>query len=112
MTWPGHAGIHVGELHADFAAVLAVSAIAALILCGLGLAAYRRRRSRAYLLVTLALAALVARPLVAVLSAAAVVPPDLHHLIEHALDVVVVGLVLGAVYYARTVERRVEEGEA
>ncbi|MFC7027489.1 hypothetical protein ACFQJ5_07635 [Halomicroarcula sp. GCM10025324] len=108
MDWPLHLGVHVGGLHADFAVVLALSAVATVTLCALGVAAYRRRQSRAYLLVVLALAALVARPLVGVLSAAAVVSPETHHLLEHAIDAVVVVLVLGAVYYARSVERRLE----
>jgi hypothetical protein len=47
--------------------------------------------------------------LVTALTATGVLTPDTHHLLEHGLDVVLVALVVAAVYYARTVERRVEE---
>lgn len=109
MVRPLPLDVHVGGLQLDVALVLAVSAVATGVLCALGVAAYRRRRSRAYLLVVLALAALVARPLVGALSTTPLVSPETHHLLEHAIDAVVVGLVLGAVYYARAVERRLEE---
>lgn len=109
MSWPGHVGVHLGGIHVGLVGVLAVSAVAAVVLCGLAVVAYRRRRSRAYLLVVFALATLVARPLIGALSATAVVDADLHHLLEHGLDAVVVLLVLGAVYYARTVERKLED---
>ncbi|MFC7019999.1 MULTISPECIES: DUF7471 family protein [Haloarcula] len=108
MVWPLPLDVQAGGLQTDVVFVLAVSAVATGVLCALGVAAYHRRRSRAYLLVALALAALVARPLVGALSATSLVSPETHHLLEHAIDAVVVVLVLGAVYYARTVERRLE----
>jgi len=109
MLQPGHVGVHVGDVHADFLAVLAVSAVATAALCWIGAAAYRQRRSHSYLLVALALGALLARPVVTGLTATGVLTPETHHLLEHGLDVVLVALVVAAVYYARTVERRVEE---
>jgi hypothetical protein len=109
MSQPAHVGVHLGGVHVDLVVVLTVSALAAAVLCGLAVVAYRRRQSRAYLLVVLALAALVARPLIGALSATALLDADLHHLLEHGLDAIVVLLVLGAVYYARSVERRLED---
>ena len=112
MPYPAHVGVHVAGVHLDLTFVLAVSALAAGLLCALAVAVYRRRRSRAYLLVTLALGALLARPLVAALSAATVIPAETHHVLEHGLDALVVVLLLGAVYYARTIERRLETEDA
>ncbi|SHG98645.1 DUF7471 family protein [Halobaculum gomorrense] len=86
-----------------YAVVVAVGGVAGALLLGLGLAAFFRRRSRSYLLVALALGALVARAGVAAASAVGVVGPDAHHFGEHVLDVVMAGLVVAAVYYARDV---------
>ena len=93
----------------DIAAVVVLSAVAGAVLCGLAAAAYRQRRTRPYLLIALALTALFARPLVAMLSGFELVSAPTHHLLEHALDTLFVVLVLGAVYYARTVEKRLDE---
>jgi len=109
MNMPAHLGVHAGGFHLDFTAVLVVSGLATATLCTLGLVAYRRRGSRAYLLVALALAALFVRPLLGGLAMLGAVSPAAHHTLEHGTDVVVVLLVLGAVYYTRSVERRVEE---
>lgn len=87
--------------------VLAVTlaGLGSALVAGLGLAAYARRRSGSYLLVALALAALLARSAVAVATMTGTISFDPHHTIEHALDFVLVALVLAAVYYARSVER-------
>jgi drug/metabolite transporter (DMT)-like permease len=108
MNWPGHVGVHLDAVHADFAVVLAVSALLTAALCAVGVTAYRRRGSVAYLLVVAALAVLFARPLLGVLSMAGTVPADTHHALEHGADAVIVVLILGAAYYARSVERRLE----
>jgi hypothetical protein len=111
MNVPGHVGGHWGALHVDFTVVLAVSALTTAALCAAGVAAYRRRGSRAYLLVALALAVLVARPVLGALAMVGLVGPAAHHTLEHAADAVIVALVLGAAYYTRTVERRTEEAQ-
>lgn len=87
--------------------VLAVTlaGLGSALVAGLGLAAYAQRRSGSYLLVALALSALLARSTVAVATMTGVVPFRSHHTAEHALDFVLVALVLAAVYYARQVER-------
>lgn len=103
-------GIHLGGIHVDFIVVLALSAIAAAVLFGLGIVAYRRRRSRAYLLVTLALAVLVARPVVGALSATALVPAETHHLLEHSFDAILLVLLLAAIYYGRFVAKKRDGG--
>ncbi|KAA9400046.1 hypothetical protein Har1130_10315 [Haloarcula sp. CBA1130] len=102
-------GGDLGAGNWDIAAVVVLSAVAGAVLCGLALVAYRQRGTRAYLLIVLALTALFARPLIALLSGFAVVSEPTHHFIEHALDTLFVVLVLGAVYYARTVEKRLNK---
>ena len=82
--------------------VLGVAAVAAGAVFLGGVAAFLRRRSRTYLLVALALGALFGRTLVAVCATVGLVDPVTHHLGEHLLDVAVAGLILAAVYDART----------
>lgn len=90
--------------------VLTLAALGSLALVALGLAGLLRRRSVPFLLVALALGTLLARSAVAVLTLHGVVPTDAHHVLEHGLDVAMAALVLGAVYYARQVERRSSAG--
>ncbi|WP_306293924.1 DUF7471 family protein [Halorientalis salina] len=82
--------------------VLALAGLGSSVLIGLALAALARRRSWSYLLVTLALATLLARTAVAVLTMNAVIADETHHLLEHGLDVAMAALVVAAVYTART----------
>jgi hypothetical protein len=85
--------------------VLLLAGAGSIVVFGLALAALLRRRSRSYLLVAVALATLVARVGVAGLSLGGMLSTDLHHLLEHGLDALMAGLVIAAVYHARTVER-------
>ena len=110
MNWPGHVGGHWGTFHVDFTVVLAASALTTATLCLAGLTAYRRRGSRAYLLVALALAALVAQQVLGGLAMVGAVSPATHHTLEHGADAVIVLLVLGAVYDARATDGRREVG--
>lgn len=91
--------------------VLLVAGLATASLLGLALAAFARRRSRSYFLVALAIVALLARTVVAGLSVVDALPATVHHLFEHALDVAMVALVVGAVYYARSIEGRLDPEE-
>lgn len=100
-----HAGVGVGSGPPWVLAVVALATVATAALLGLTFAAYVRRKSRSYLLVVAAVAALLARSVVAGVTFAGMVSPAGHHLLEHGLDVVLVGLVVAAVYYARSVER-------
>ncbi|WP_129117019.1 DUF7471 family protein [Halegenticoccus tardaugens] len=92
-------------------AAVALAGIVSGLLVLLGMSAYARRRSRSYLLVVLALATLLARSGVAVLTIGGFMSYDVHHFLEHGLDFVMAGLVLAAVYYARGVERAAEVGD-
>lgn len=86
-------------------AALALGGVGAIVVAGLGVAAWLRRGSRSYLLVALALSTLLARSGVAALTVGGVVSWESHHLLEHLLDVAMAGLVIAAVYYARRVQR-------
>jgi hypothetical protein len=77
------------------------------LLLGVAFAAFVQRRSRPYLLLVAAFAALLGRSVVAGVSMAGLLPQPTHHLLEHGIDVVLVALVVAAVYYARTVSQEV-----
>ncbi|WP_254536821.1 DUF7471 family protein [Halomarina litorea] len=81
--------------------VLAAAALLAALVFGVALAAVARRRSWSYLLVALALGTLLARALVGVLTMESVLDPDLHHVLEHGLDVAMAALVIAAVAVTR-----------
>lgn len=74
------------------------------VLLAVGIVAFGRRQSRSYLLVVLALAALATRTAVSVLAIVRLIPPDLHHFGEHALDAMLATFLLGALWTARTVD--------
>ncbi len=106
MSAPSLLALHTQPASTDpvVAGVLALAGVASAVVVGLALAAFVRRRSRSYLLVTLALAAVLARTGVAAVTLAGGMSDGDHHLIEHGLDVVMAALVVAAVYYARTVK--------
>ena len=85
-------------------ALLAIAGLGASVVVGLALAVFVRRRSHSHLLVTLAVATLLARTVVAVLSLNGTLGAGVHHLAEHGLDVTMVALVIAAVYTTRRVE--------
>ncbi len=88
-----------------------VGAVGAACLLGLAFAAFLRRRSRSYLLVVGAVTALFGRSAIAGVAVMGHVPSSSHHLWEHGLDIILVALVIAAVYYARSVDRRVNTNQ-
>ena len=76
--------------------VLATLGTATLFL--IGLAGYRRRRTRTYLLMTVVLGLLVVRSIVGIGTVLGVVPMPVHHLIEHSSDLAIAALVLYALF--------------
>lgn len=80
---------------------VALAGLGGAVILGLALAALVRRRSWPYLLVTLALAALLARTLLGALTMWGGLGTPTHHLLEHGLDVVMAALVVAAVVVAR-----------
>jgi len=93
-----------GGLDAPLVLALAAAGIASAVLTGTALAAFLRRRSRPYLLVALALGTLLARSVVAGASVGGMLAGDVHHVLEHGLDVAMAALVIAAVWYARSVQ--------
>jgi hypothetical protein len=93
---PLAAGVHGQSL--AMLALLTLGAALTAVVAGLAVAAFVRRRSRPYLLVALALSALLARTGFGLAGYANVVGADTHHLLEHVLDVVMAALVIAAVY--------------
>lgn len=83
-------------------AVVTLAAVGAAVLLGLAVGAFVRRRSRPYLLIVAAIAALLARSAVSGVTVAGLLSATDHHFLEHGLDVVLVALVIAAVYHART----------
>lgn len=101
---PLHAG-YVGRDSLVLLGALTLAAIGTALLLGLALAAFVRRRSQPYLLIVTAVVALFGRSMIGGLMVVGMIRPDLHHLLEHGLDVVLVALVIAAIYYARTVTK-------
>lgn len=79
-------------------AIIAVAGLVTGILVILSALAYRRRRTRQYLIVTVALFALWLRSVVGAMTAFEVLPMYAHHVIEHGLDITIGVLILYAVY--------------
>jgi hypothetical protein len=104
-----HAG-YDGAAPTTLFVVLAVASLGTALLLALALVALYRRRSRPYLLIAAAVATILARSAVAAVTAARALSPTTHHLLEHGLDAVLVGLVIAAVYVARESPREVESG--
>lgn len=100
-----HSGLAGGSL--ALLASVTLAAMGAALLLGVAFAAFVRRRSRPYLLLVAAFAALLARSLVAGATIVGLLSGPTHHLLEHGIDVLLVALVVAAVYYARSVTREV-----
>ena len=90
--------------------VLGVASLVAAVVIGVALAALLQRRSMPYLLVTLAFGTLLARSAVGGWLVMGEMDAAVHHTVEHGLDAVMAGLVIAAVYTART-ERGVGMGD-
>ncbi|WP_238392179.1 DUF7471 family protein [Halorussus amylolyticus] len=102
LVGPAHAGTGPS---AELVVLLGLAGVGSALVLALALAALFRRRTRSYLLVALALSTLLARTGVAALSAVGTVGAESHHVLEHGLDVVMAGLVIAAVYDARTARK-------
>ena len=107
-AWSPLYGQYAGPESPALLGVVGLAAVATAVLLGLALAAFVRRRSQPYLLIASAVVALFARSVVAGFTVAGAIAPRTHHLVEHALDVVLVALVVAAVYYARTTVRSLD----
>ncbi|MFP4590575.1 MAG: hypothetical protein ACLFM8_03815 [Halobacteriales archaeon] len=82
-------------------ATLIATGLGGAVLVAIAAAALRRRRTAAYALVTLALAALITRAVLGGLALAGHVDDPFHHRFEHLIDGAMIGLLLSAIYLAR-----------
>lgn len=80
------------------------SLLATVLFVLLGLA-YYQRRTRPYLLIWLAGSTLFVESLVGIAGLLTPFDPMYHVVLDHGLDILLIGMVLGAVHYARAVER-------
>lgn len=90
-------------------AVLLFAGIGTVLLFYFGLITYYRRRSREYLLLTLALGALVLRTIIGLGTVVGVVPMVFHHILDHGLDFIIVSLILYTVYRSRSTHPTVSD---
>ncbi|ELY37558.1 hypothetical protein C497_08953 [Halalkalicoccus jeotgali B3] len=79
-------------------AVILLAALGTLVLFLIGLAVFARRRSPRYLLVLIALGALVFRTAIGLGTVFSYVPMTLHHLLSHGLDFLIAVAILAAAY--------------
>ncbi|GAB3020151.1 DUF7471 family protein [Natronobiforma cellulositropha] len=86
------------QLAAVLVAVIVLAAAGTTALFAVSLFAYSRRRNSQYLLIVLALGALVARSFFGLGTVFGYVPMTVHHLVEHSLDFLIAVLILYAVY--------------
>lgn len=86
-----------------FLLALTVTGLGSAALVALAGAALLRRRSWPYFLVTVALGSLALRTFLGAVTIGGFVSLHAHHVLEHLLDALVVGLLFAAVYAARTV---------
>ncbi|KOX91313.1 DUF7471 family protein [Haloarcula rubripromontorii] len=79
-------------------AVLGLATLGTLALFVVAAVSTRRRRSRPYVLLTVAIGLLVVRSVVGIGTVLGVVPMVVHHLTEHGFDFLIALLVLSAIY--------------
>ncbi len=79
-------------------AVILIAGLGTGVLFAVSLVAYHRRRSRQFLLISIAVGALLARSVVGAGTVLGYVPMASHHFVEHSLDFVIAAVVLYAVY--------------
>lgn len=102
--------LHLGAsgLNTVLTLVYVLAGVGSGVLLALALAGFFRRRTRSYLLIMLALAALTARTAIGGLAMLQVLAGDPHHLFEHGLDVLIALLLIAAIYRARTTPQEVK----
>lgn len=90
---------------------ITLATIGSAVLVAVAGMALLRRRSWSYLYVTIAIGMLAIRSLVGLLSLGGPIEVGTHHVLEHLLDVFVIGLLFAAIYVARTGRPESASGE-
>ncbi|WP_227014817.1 DUF7471 family protein [Natronorubrum aibiense] len=81
--------------------VIVLAVLGTMVLFAIGLAGYLQRQTTQYLVLTIALGALVARSIVGMGTVLGLVPMTSHHLIEHSSDVFIAAVLLSLLYWSR-----------
>jgi len=93
-------------------ASLVVAGIGSVLLVVLASAALFRRRSLSYFLITMAIGTLALRSFLGAVTVAGYLSLRSHHVLEHVLDALVIGLLFAAVYAVRTIRPDPQREEA
>ncbi|MES3518081.1 MAG: hypothetical protein PPP58_10495 [Natronomonas sp.] len=93
------------EVPLVYSVVVVLEGILAVSLFALLGLAFHRQRSVPYLLLWVASSTLVIRSIVGVIPMLTVFDPMTHAIVDHGLDIVLIVVAFGAVYYARHVEK-------
>jgi hypothetical protein len=78
--------------------VLVLAGVGTTAVFVLSVVAYRRRRERSYLLISVAIGLLVVRTVIGFGTVRGITPMLYHHLVEHTFDFLIAALVLAAAY--------------
>lgn len=84
-------------------ASLVVAGVGSAVLVTLAGIALFQRRSLSYFLITMAIGTLALRSFLGGVMLAGYMSPHMHHVVEHLLDALVIGLLFAAVYAVRTI---------
>lgn len=109
---PHHGGgmfpLHFGASLSESLLVVAlgIGTVLSVLFAAMSLLAYFKRRTVSYLLVAVAFSTFLGKTSLGLAYLTGRMNVDTHHSLEHSLDVVMMALVLVAIYYARTRERR------
>lgn len=82
--------------------LMTATALGSAILVSVAGVVLLRRRTWPYLFITVAIGMLVVRAAVGFLTLAGVVAVDLHHYMEHSIDLFAILALFAAIYFART----------
>lgn len=98
--------LHSGGALSDGLLIIALSAgtVFSILIALLSFAAFVRRQTVSYLLVALAFSTFLGKTSLGLMYLRGSMNADMHHSLEHSLDVVMIVLVLAAVYHARSGE--------
>jgi hypothetical protein len=98
--------LHFGLSLSDSLLFIALSAgtVFSILIALLSFVAFVRRRTISYLLIAVAFSTFLGKTSLGLTYLMGRMNPEMHHSLEHSLDVVMMALVLAAVYYARSSE--------
>lgn len=98
--------LHLGATLSESVLIVAlgVGTVFSILVALLSFAAFIKRRTMSYLLIAVAFSTFLGKASLGLAYLTGSMNVNMHHSFEHSLDVVMMGLVLAAVYYARSSE--------